>query len=324
MGERVHINSANQLYELQGYTKDITPGLEQQLRIIGHYHLTPMIPCGIKSCHRPHNAGLVIALSGDRVSNVGHICGRQFGDRFQAAYKDYADQILRPQAIQKLAELKNRLATMHMELHGLRSDTNQLCERIEAFRKRFPRVTEQLVRRSHSGENRVFETIPRSNEEISDLLATSPGGKRDQFRYKEELRGHIPGLKIFSVKLREQIVTRFVDKAEALRDTEFTSLATEKLLELENWSEDFDQTNEGARNLLSTGNSFFTPETFALIAYLATDEGKAKELRQLTLDKLFKSSVADASALKAAPLVQSKQDRARNKKMEALMRNGGR
>lgn len=324
MDDRIHIKSEKQLHDLAGYTKDIKPEEEPQLRIIGHYYLTPMVQCGIKSCHQKHNEGVVLALSDDRVTNVGHICGERFGDRFRTAFKTYSDQHIRPPAIQKLAELKTRLATMQMELHGMRSDTNLLCERIQTFRNRFPRVAQELVRRANSANDRVFESVPLTNAEIGNLVAANPGSRREKYRYREELRGRIAGLKLFAVRLRDQIVTGFVDKAEHLRDTDIPALSTVKLLAGENWAEDFDQRLREASALLALGTEFFSRGNLDLLAYLAVGNDQAEELRKLTVDNLFRSGTAKAATGTPVGFAETKQEKAARKRMEALQKPSGR
>lgn len=324
MGDRIHIKSEKQLHDLAGYTKDIKPEDEPQLRIIGHYYLTPMIQCGIKSCHQKHNEGVVLALSDGRVTNVGHICGERFGDRFRTAFKTYSDQHIRPPAIQKLAELKTRLATMQMALHDMRTKTNQLCERIQAFRERFPRVAQELVRRANSGNDRVFESVPLTNAEVDNLVAANPGSRREQFRYREELRGRIAGLKLFAIKLRDQIVTGFVDKAEQLRDADIPALSTERLLNWDNWAEDFDRRFDEASALLALGTEFFSRGNLDLLAYLAVGNDQAEGLRKLTVDNLFKSTTAKAATGTPVGFAETKPEKAARKRMEALQKLSGR
>ena len=324
MGDRLHIRSEKQLHNLPGYTKDINPLNEPQLTIIGHYTLRPAIPCGIKSCHKKHNHGVVLALSENRVTNVGHICGGHFGERYQTAFKSYSDQYIRPPAIQKLAELKSRLATMQMALHDMRTQTNQLCGRIQAFRERYPKLGDELVRRANNGNDRVTVSVRRSSEEMDTVMAASPGRKRDELLYREELRGRIAGLKIFATKLRDHIVTGFVDKAEQLRDTEIPGLSTEKLLALENWAEDFDERLSEAKALLTMGENFFSRTNLDLLAHLAIGREQAEDLRNLTVGQLFTNKTDKSVTGTPKGLAPTKREQAADKKLKAMLKLGGR
>lgn len=319
MNERIRIKTADQLFGLPGYTDNVDPSNETHLRVVGSYWLSPMIPCGLK-CRQPHNDGVVVELSGGRCTNVGHVCGQQFGERFNVANKDFAERVARPGIVKAVGELKSRLAMMNSELHGLRIGTNSLCEKIQAFRVRFLRLSEELTRRANGGNDRVFEHIARSNSEIEDLVAATVGSRREQFAFREEFRGSIPGLRIFALRLREEIITEFVEKAESLVDANLIDAPIARLYALETWAENFDPELERVHSILAGGESFFTPGSFALLAYIATSKEEATSLKALTVKELLRSSEPTPKIKRV--IAPTKRETAAKKKLDALVSLG--
>lgn len=313
MTSRPRVASAADLSNLPGYTDSVDPTTQPIRTVVTHYTIKPMIPCGLKGCRQPHFYGYVVALVDGGVTNVGHVCGEQFGQRFVDERKKYADNIIRPEATKRVGAAKIRFSKMQMELHGLRSETNEICNLIQRFKAQFQRLTKDIERRAHNGDDRVFESIRRSEDEIETLMAAGSGRRREDFLFREEMKGRIPGLKIFATRLRELIVTNLVDRAEALRDTELGSISTDKLLDLDRWAFDFDESLESAKSLLAAGKAFFTPETFQLLACLPLPKTDIDALKTLTASSLGKPSPGDVKQTKPHPATLSKKETDRQK-----------
>ena len=77
---------------LIGENTYIDPNKFPLKKIVKHYHVKPEIQCSLSMCHRWHNEGYIVELEDGRLTNVGHICGKQFGDIFAIEEQKYQEQ----------------------------------------------------------------------------------------------------------------------------------------------------------------------------------------------------------------------------------------
>jgi hypothetical protein len=211
-------------------------------------------------------------------------------DKFGAERSRYAEQELRPTAISIVQGVVQRISALRLDLLRLVAEVDRLSRCKQGMRSQLPKIYKELERRAHSGNDRVTEQVERTPQEIEDLQAMNPGSSREQFRYREEFRGVLPGLRILAINVRDEVVSRLTAKAETLLATSIASLPTEKLLEWEGWALRFDETLTDAQRLLAAGDAFFSPESFRLMAYVATVHTEKAALSKLTAATLLKGA----------------------------------
>src|SRR5258706_607882 len=82
--ESVRIRSTQDMRSLPGYREQVDPKGEPLKRIVSHYDLSERTQCGLSSCRQWHNEGYLVELESGGFTNVGHICGKEFGEeKFQ-------------------------------------------------------------------------------------------------------------------------------------------------------------------------------------------------------------------------------------------------
>src|SRR5450759_2792891 len=210
------IKSAGDLQKIKGYRYDIDPTREPLKKILQHYYVTPTIQCGLSGCHRWHNEGYLVELENGSLTNVGHICGAGFGDKFEAERIHYMDTIIRPQVLQTVRDGIIKLKSMQTQINNLSDVANRISFRKSEFRKRFPEASKNLDRRASNGDSMVMDSIERTRDEIENILATNPHQNRDSLRFREVEKGRIAGLQLFSFNIRESISQEIVSKAQEL------------------------------------------------------------------------------------------------------------
>jgi len=263
-----------------------------------------------------------VELEDGYVTNVGWVCGQQFGEKFAIERHRYAEQELRPKAITTIQGIVIKIRGISQDLQRLTDEAARLSQCKQNMRNLFPRLYKELERRAHSGNNRVTDQIELSQKEIDDLQAMNTGSGRGRSRYREELRGVLPGLRVLSTNIREEVISRFKSKADTIIGTNVVALHTDKLLEWQSWANNFDEMFAGAENLIADGKQFFMPECFDLMQYIAIDSAEKSEISKLTVAKLLKDGTnmdANKSA-SAEPVALSKKQRDAQKKLDAIIR----
>lgn len=264
----------------------------------------------------------MVELEDGNVSNVGWKCGAHFGEKFTTERNLYVEQELRPKAIRTVQEMSKRIQGMRQELDHLTAEADRLSRCKIGLRRQFTKLYTELERRAHNGRDRVTEQSERPQKEIDDLQAMNPGTRREQHRYREDFRGVLPGLRALSTQIHDEVVSQFTGKAESLLSTDIVPLSTVKLLEWEGWASAFDETLARARSVISTGNAFFSPECFRLLAYVAIVPSEKAALSKLTVPSLLKDGHGPAQAITAPveSIARTKKERDIQKKLAAIQR----
>lgn len=324
--EKPIIRASQDLQRLENYLPSIDPKTQPLRRIVTHYYLNELFPCGLKDCHQPHKEGYLVELEDGYYSNVGWKCGEHFGEKFATERRRYAEQELRPQAIRTIQEVVQKIQGMRNIIDQIAVDADRLSQCKQGLRGQFPKLYRDLERRANDGNDRVTEQVERTGKEIDDLHAMNPGAGRERFRYRDEPRGVLPGLRVLGMNIREEVVTRFTGKAGALLSIDVPSLSTDKLLEWEGWALRFSELLSNTQGVVAAGNAFFTPECFHLLTYVANVHGEKSALTNLTVATLLKEvrRPNDAGSVSVEPIALSKKQRDLQKRLAAIQRNAGR
>lgn len=320
------IRTAQDLRKLPNYLESVDPQAQPLSKIVIGYLLESEYPCGLKGCHRAHKEGFLVELEDGKVTNVGWICGERFGDRFALERTRYAERELRPKAIRAIQEAIAKIRGMKDELATLASDADRLSQCKQGMRNQLPKLYEELNRRAHSGNARVVEQVEQTKQEIDNQYEMNPSAGRQRFRYREETRGMLPGLSVISDNIRENVIVELTGRAETLLTTEIGPLSTDKLLEWERWSEQFDSMVKRAHATVMGGGQLFAPESFRLMSYLTTIHTERSALSKLTAEALLKDTATSMATDKptAVPTKLSKKQQDIQKRLEATLRNAKR
>jgi hypothetical protein len=285
---RYNIKLAADLQRIDGYRYDIDPTREPLKKILQDYYVTPTIQCGLSGCHRWHNDGYLVELENGNLTNVGHICGAGFGEKFETERIHYMDTILRPMVLQAVRDGKIKLESRQAQINILADSASRLSSRKSEFRRRFPDTARNLDRRASNGGSMVMDSVERTKGEIEDILAANPHQNRESLRFREIEKGRIAGLQLFSFNIRQSISQELVSKAQELiaLDIDAQKLKTEVLVKWESWLNSFDERIEEAMNFVNKAEEFFSEENYQLIASLPLPRPESSLLKQIKTSAL--------------------------------------
>lgn len=318
---RYNIKSAADLQKIHGYRYDIDPTREPLEKILQHYYVTPTIQCGLAGCHRWHNDGYLVELENGSFTNVGHICGAGFGDKFEAERIYYMDTILRPQVLQAVRDGKIKLESMQTRINILSDAANRISTRKSEFRRRFPEASKNLDRRASNGDSMVMDSIERTRDEIEDILATNPHQNRESLRFREVEKGRIAGLQLFSFNIRESISQELVSKAQELiaLDIDAQKLKTEVLIQWESWLNLLHERLEEAMSFVNKAEGFFSEGNYQLIASFPLPPKESFMLKQIKSASLDESMSAYERENEIDTAIKNKKlNRAQRRKLQFI------
>jgi hypothetical protein len=273
------IRTRQDLFDLPGYEERVDPTRRPLKRVLKHYHLSALAQCGLSSCGQWHYDGYVVELEDGGLTNVGHVCGSQFGERFAIEERAYQERVLKPQLIRRLSEGRSEVERLRPAIDQVADRIRTVLRRRAGLRARFPAFAEDLRRRAMRGEDQVVDAVERTAQEIEELLAINPQQNREALRYKEVPRGRIAGLRF----LGADTAAATLDALQQRRDEFFAleglnAMAIDRLFEWERWINGLDDRLKEADRLAADGEAFFTAENFKIISLLAQDEKQRKAI----------------------------------------------
>ncbi len=288
------IQTPNHVLQIIGDNLSIDPNKYPLKRIVRHYHVNPEIQCSLSMCHRWHNEGYIVELDDGRLTNVGHICGKQFGEKFAIEEQKYQEQILRPQLIEAISSSKKKLAELKPLIDKLEQRAQIVSKRKSAFVSLFKEATQALKRRAVNGDTEVFESVERNKQEVDDLLAANPFQSREALQVKNISKGHIKGLRLFSENVFETTTSNLCNPLEQLVNlVDYQTLPLRKLVEWESWLRSLDEKSSHATALVEDSEQFFTKDNFKLISLLPNSPEVKSRLSKLDIPILDSVNLAN-------------------------------
>lgn len=276
------IRTSLELRSLPGYREPIDPAREPLQRILKHYNLSALAQCGLSSCRQWHFEGYVVALESGGLTNVGHVCGKQFGEKFIVEEQAYREKILRPQLLTKLTDGKSRVDQLRQPVAELVERVRTVLSRRKGLKDQFPRLATEINRRANQGHTAVSDVVERTDAEIEDLLAINPRQSREALRYREVPRGRIAGLGFFTADAGGIVFEVLARQSETfLSLSALHKLTTEKLLEWERWLNNLDENIKQGERIAADGEAFFTEANLRLLAAIAQDLKEQKVISTL-------------------------------------------
>lgn len=241
--------------------------------VLTDYHFAQLAPCGLKGCRQPHNNGFLVITESGVETNVGKDCGRSyFGDAvFSTAQADYqrrrqrADLISRIRALQAEADpIAARLKDVVFRKFG-----GKWTRRVEGAIVQLlgQPLVDSLGFAHLRGELAVLRTVERSDEEIDDAVAMTPGLSRERAKYVTETVGTLEPMPWIGFDFRQRLLGNLVEPLRALALVDPDELPTPKLKAKLKPFDDLDAEIARAEEAAASAIRFLSPDHLNLIAH---------------------------------------------------------
>lgn len=266
------LRTPEDIEKLPGYIPKVDPEANPLNRILEHYYIRPFeIKCGL--CGKVHMDGCIVELADLKITNIGHICGAKFGERFQQERTKNYENVYKTRLIQTITQAQARLAADQFKLHAASLLAGDHGRRNDDFEKMFPGLPATLRRRAFGNISKVNESVERSKEEIDDLMAANRFQSRDDLAFKEKYVGTISGFRfpMHDWSMAAGLRKLFTQLAK-FSDLKPRSLSMADLQNWAHWAEDFDDNLGRTKIGIEDGNNFFTTSNFQLFAVLAPSD----------------------------------------------------
>jgi hypothetical protein len=306
------LRTPEDIANLEGHVTKVDPLANPLYRIIEHYYIHPFsIKCGLSGCGQTHMEGCLVELADRHITNIGHICGARFGEKFELEKRKNYETEYKPRLIQTITQAQARLVTEQFKIQEVGHRASDLVRRSSDFTRMFPSLVETLRRRAFGNISDVAESVERPKEEIDDLMAANPFQSRDALAFKEKYVGTISGFRLpmhdwsMSTGLR-----KLFTELGTFSDLKPRSLSMADLQVWAHWAEDFDDNLGRTLKGIEDGNNFFSAANFHLFAVLAPSDAMKAQLRSLQVSDIGPPRQATTQHLpKPSPIIKPKQGR---------------
>lgn len=278
--------SARDFNKIPNYCYNVDPTVEPLKRIVESYNLNFEVQCGLSNCHSWHKDGVIVELENGKLTNVGHICGNKFGEKFEFERKVYEDKVQRPKAIKLINELLQLLPLIGDKIDLIEKQTEVLQTRKLNFISQFPICSKELLRRAVNSDHEVNEPVQRTNTEIDDLLAASPYLNKGSLIYKEVKKGEILGLNLFNYNLQSNVSLRLIETIDKIKAADLNTEKLGKLIEFKSWVVGFEDLILEINKNISSAQSFFSEDNYKLLSLLSNLNEETNRLFHLKTSKL--------------------------------------
>ncbi|MCF6263711.1 MAG: hypothetical protein L3J24_09030 [Xanthomonadales bacterium] len=266
------------------------------------------ISCSIKSCHTPHYKGYLIKTSDNTETNIGKDCGKKhfpdFVVHFNKATKKHRIRSKQEQLngiIEQKCEIYSRINDLiHQEYGG------SWCQKAyKNFSKHYPnQAIDDLKQRAIRNDATISYSRKRTETEVSDMLASNPGSKREEWLYEDIPVGVLAGLDIFQQSIRSILIEKLTNPLNELTQTDKTNLSTAKLNKFARWAGDIELLFNEAEQLIKANRKFFQHDNLILLIKLDISEQAKQEINLLEWD--YKNAdVTEASQKKLRNLIKN-------------------
>jgi hypothetical protein len=288
------LRTPENIQAIPGHVAKVDPKVTPLSHILQYYYIRPFeIHCAL--CGKAHMEGCIVQLVNGHITNIGHICGARFGDKFSLEKQKFSESQRKPDLIRKMTDASTKLSKLHFELENYRHQCGALARRQENFGRMFPELRQVLTRRALNNQAVVFKSIELSEEQIDEEKAAQPHKSREDLRYKEELVGTVRGYRLptFDWSISEGL-RKFFREANQFSELNPRAMSMQDLTKWTNWCEDMDEAIAQIVSAIKEGEEFFIQENFQLFQYLPATPDTVKKLKVLTLSALDGPTIMEA------------------------------
>ncbi|WP_350656823.1 hypothetical protein [Psychrobacter sp. S1-30-MNA-CIBAN-0213] len=274
----VRITTEDDIFKMSGYTDSLDSKKEKLKQVINRYELPNKVRCGLSNCRTPHNIGCIVETDTGKLTNVGHICGKNhFGVSFQTLEKSFNREYRDRQAKEKIASFKGN-SSQYLErviaienTYGKIGHIHKLQQFFTHASKGCPSFILEMIKLMVKNRNpTIYKTTKLSKEEY-ETLKTS--GVKAPSRYKEIPIGTIDGLAFLYNENNLRVYAEgFKNPLDELLNLNVSSLSSSQL---DRWSKrigEFDRTINQTHEIMIDSKIFLDRRNILKFRKLIPDD----------------------------------------------------
>lgn len=275
--ELVRVALWEEILERPDYVRDVDPKSIKLESIIGSYVFPEPVPCGLSTCHQPHNKGYLVVTSDKAVTNIGNFCGKKhFSVDFQTLRKRFDRDVRIKAQKEALRAFSSQLPAFESQIAELRAGVggadwvHKLVSKLKTPASGVPEriwQTLQEMVRSNSGQIKVQRQATR---EEADLQEEAQGKPIQRPFFIEEQRGFLEGVEALRGEndLREILAKDLLPGIQRISELDVEGASEHQLSIESKWAGEFPAKLQRAEKAVSLGARLLTQSNLSQLLVL--------------------------------------------------------
>lgn len=203
------ITSWDEIYKLKGYTNSLDPTKERLQQVIIKYELPDKGKCGLSTCGTPHYKGYIVQTETGKLTNLGHICGKNhFGSSFTTLKNKLDREIDYQNKLETIRTAKLKINSNYAELIKLENDWNNIEDiyrtiQLEELDELFDRL--EIMKRNKNLNILYQREAEKFERELEEVRTGKP--IKSPY-YIDEKIGELKGLNYLTDRIRVEAILR--------------------------------------------------------------------------------------------------------------------
>jgi hypothetical protein len=272
--ELVNVATWHEVLQRPGYNGNVNPEEVTLKAIIGNYVFPSDVPCGLSSCHQGHRRGYLVATNSGVVTNLGHVCGKNyFGVDFESMRRVFDREMRIRSYREQLAAFKLRIPELLDSIDELRSrerGANWVNRGIRILMS--PDGLPHGIRRmlqvmARTSEDRLFieRAMTERERDITAQQRRGPDDEKTGERFVREQIGTLAGLQALreDADLRALLIIDLEAGLDRLAAMDVESAEERELSKVSRWVSEVEGKFELATRIVGAGATLLERDNLA-------------------------------------------------------------
>jgi hypothetical protein len=199
----VRITTWDDIHKMSGYTDSLDPKKEKLKHVINKYELPNKGRCGLSNCRTPHFNGYIVETETGKLTNLGHICGKNhFGLNFTSLKNKLDKEVEYINKVEIIKVAKLGIENKRIEISSIESYWNEIEDvyrtiKIEGLNELHSRL--DLMSNSKDPTISIQHNASKSERDLEEVRT----GRRVEGKlYISEKIGKLNGLNYIKNRIR--------------------------------------------------------------------------------------------------------------------------
>lgn len=267
------------------YLFNVNPFDHKLKELIGYYQFKDKVPCGLTSCHTPHNKGYLAITETGIETNIGSHCGKTYFeadfDALRKTFEQRREINSRNQRLNEFLASASSLRQRVQEIWQRPTGGKWLHESLKEFLRVYPERIKREVR-SRAFRGPVVVHARRRATARERQVAEEVDGNPN-LKIVSVAVGQLRGLDAFMHDVQELLKTDVLGLIQELEECD-PSIGASKRNEFVRRVADVEAKFETAEAAVAAGRKFFQPENLRLLQLLTTDDKAQAAVARIVWD----------------------------------------
>ena len=251
------ITSWDEIYNLSGYTDSLDPSREELKQVITKYELPIKGRCGLPNCRTPHNKGYIVKTITGRLTNLGHICGRNhFGSTFTTLKNQLNREIEYKNKIEILNNAKSNISHYYHELKSLENNWNKLEDVYRVIQIEELNEISTVLNQMVASKNPEIISQRKANDFERELEEVRTGKAIKDPYFIDENIGELRGIIYLTNRVRVEAILR--NNRTIIKKISEFNIDEKSFKEVKAMTQEYNHLEDSIRNLNMIINDGFT------------------------------------------------------------------